>query len=192
MRSVVGDLLADLAAVLDSLGVRWYLFGAQAALVHGAARLTADVDVTALLPGTLSAASLAETLAGAGFEARIPDPGFVARTRVLPVLHAATEVPLDIVLGGPGFEEHVARRAARHDIEGVPVPVATAEDLVVMKVLAGRPKDMDDVVAVLAAQASSMDLEYVRDTVAALEAALGQSDLMPALERALALARGPE
>jgi hypothetical protein len=29
--------------------VRWYLFGAQAAIVWGSARLSADVDVTAAL-----------------------------------------------------------------------------------------------------------------------------------------------
>ena len=46
MRSPVADLLADLSHALEGLGVRWYLFGAQAAIVHGAARLTADVDVT--------------------------------------------------------------------------------------------------------------------------------------------------
>ena len=44
--SAVADLLADLAGALDPLPVRWYLFGAQAAIFHGAARMTADVDVT--------------------------------------------------------------------------------------------------------------------------------------------------
>ena len=46
MRSPVAELLGALGAVLDRLGVGWYLFGAQAALLYGAARLTADVDVT--------------------------------------------------------------------------------------------------------------------------------------------------
>jgi hypothetical protein len=38
-----------LGATLRSLRVRWYLFGAQAALLYGASRLTADVDVTVQL-----------------------------------------------------------------------------------------------------------------------------------------------
>jgi hypothetical protein len=41
MRSPVAELLANLAAALDEAGVAWYLFGAQAAIRHGAARLTA-------------------------------------------------------------------------------------------------------------------------------------------------------
>ncbi|HEY5617144.1 MAG TPA: hypothetical protein VIK60_04325 [Vicinamibacterales bacterium] len=50
MRSPVAELLADLATALDEAGVAWYLFGAQAAILHGAARLTADVDVTVRWP----------------------------------------------------------------------------------------------------------------------------------------------
>jgi len=42
----VAKLLADLASALSEFGARWYVFGAQAAIVHGANRLTADVDVT--------------------------------------------------------------------------------------------------------------------------------------------------
>jgi hypothetical protein len=42
------DALAALAASLQ--GLDWYLFGAQAALLYGSTRLTADIDVTAWVP----------------------------------------------------------------------------------------------------------------------------------------------
>jgi len=70
-------------------------------------------------------------------------------------------------------------------IEGVPVPIACAEDLVVMKLLAGRPKDLEDVVAILAAQAEGIDLASLRELLGELELALDQSDLIPALDDAL-------
>jgi hypothetical protein len=57
-----------------------------------------------------------------------------------------------------------------------------------MKLLAGRPKDLDDVVSILSAN-PALDLRYVRDTLAILEQALAQSDLLPALDAALARAR---
>jgi hypothetical protein len=38
--------LRDLSTAFGAIGVRWYWFGAQAAILYGAARLTADVDVT--------------------------------------------------------------------------------------------------------------------------------------------------
>ena len=40
MPSPIGEVLAALVACFDSLGVRWYLFGAQAAIYHGVVRLT--------------------------------------------------------------------------------------------------------------------------------------------------------
>ncbi len=46
MPSAAASTLADLASVLEDLGLRWYLFGAQAAIHYGNPRATADVDVT--------------------------------------------------------------------------------------------------------------------------------------------------
>jgi hypothetical protein len=88
------DLLADLATALDEAGVQWFLFGAQAAILHGAARLTADVDVTVRLPASLSNEALVQSLEGHRFRRRILDPLFTERTRVIPLVHAQTELPL--------------------------------------------------------------------------------------------------
>ena len=40
------EALVALSRVAKELGLRWYLFGAQAAVLWGRARTTADVDVT--------------------------------------------------------------------------------------------------------------------------------------------------
>jgi hypothetical protein len=53
-----------------------------------------------------------------------------------------------------------------------------------MKVLAGRPKDVEDVVTILASQAGRIDLAVVRALLGELESALGQSDLIPLFEKA--------
>ncbi|MGQ0653607.1 MAG: DUF6036 family nucleotidyltransferase [Betaproteobacteria bacterium] len=188
MRSPLAEALAALGRALEGLGARWYLFGAQAALLYGAARLTADVDVTVML-GTRQNDELVRALEDAGFRLRIADARrFVAKTRVLPFLDPRSGMPIDVVLAGPGLEEVFLRRRRRRRIDGVPVFVASAEDVVVMKVLAGRGKDEDDVLAILAAQ-SRLDLRHVRKTLVALEAALGQADLRPSFESLLLRAR---
>ena len=188
MPSPVADLLEALASALQPLGAPWYLFGAQAALLYGAARLTADVDVTVEL-GDRPIAQLLETLGAGGFKPRVRDvDDFVARTRVVPLEHVATGMPLDVVLAGPGLETIFFERRRERILDGVRVPVASPEDVVVMKVLAGRPKDADDVVAILAADAA-LDLGIIRETLGLLERALDQSDLLPALETLLERAR---
>jgi|SRR5581483_3429649 len=188
MPSPVAELFRDLGGVFGRLGLRWYVFGAQAALLHGAARLTADVDVT-VDAGASTPEALAADLARAGFDCRTDDlPRFVARTRVVPVVHRATRIPVDIVLAGPGPEELFLSRATVRDVEGVRVPVAAPEDLVAMKLLAGRPKDIDDALAVVAAN-PGFRADVARETLHLLEAALDRSDLVPALDALFRRAR---
>jgi hypothetical protein len=183
--SPLAELLAALGGVFTRLGLRWYLFGAQAAILHGAARLTADVDVT-VHTGEHSASALAAALEAAGFALRVPDVDrFVERTRVLPLVHTASAMPVDVVLAGPGLEEVFLSRAQARTVGQVAVPVVSPEDLVAMKILAGRPKDLEDAIAVLRAQANHIVVERVRTTLALLERALDRKDLIPELERAL-------
>jgi hypothetical protein len=185
MRSPVGELLADLAAALGPTGVGWYLFGAQAAIVYGAARLTADVDVTVRLPDSMSSLQLSQHLANRGFEPRISDPAFIERTRVIPFAHVATTLPLDVVLAGPGIEDQFLSRLQVHTIEDVQVHVASPEDVILMKILAGRPKDLEDVRSVVAALGARLDSDYIERTLKMLEEALSQSDLLPAWRTAI-------
>jgi hypothetical protein len=186
--SPLADLLADLDRALTALGIRWYLFGAQAAILYGVARLTADVDVT-VDAGSLANADLVAHLAARGFELRVPDAGeFVEKTRVLPLVHAKSRIPVDVVLAGPGLEELFFSRAEERNVGGVRIPVAAAEDIVTMKVLAGRLKDLDDVVSIL--RACSLDADRVRSTLRLLEQALDRRDLLDEFERLLRQASG--
>lgn len=184
----VADLLADLARGFHALGVRWFLFGAQAAILHGAARLSADVDVTVDL-GARSSREVVDALSREGFELRLADAlGFVEATRVIPLVHLASRMPLDLVLAGPGLEEQFFARATERVVGHARVPVVSAEDLVAMKILAGRPRDVEDVAQVIRAR-RDLDVEGVRRTLRLLERALDRADLVVALERLLARAK---
>lgn len=189
MPSAAARALADIARALSPLGLRWYVFGAQAAIHYGSARATADVDVTVEL-GRLEPAALLSHLAAAGIDPRIElDDDFVAKSRVLPMIHRSTGMGVDVVLAGPGPEETFLSRARIERFEGVSVPVAAPGDLIVMKVLSARPKDIEDVAAILRAAPDGLDLDAVRAMLAELEALLGQSDLLPVFDATLARAR---
>lgn len=177
----VAAFLAACAGAFAELGLRWYLFGAQAAFFYGASRLTVDVDITVALEGC-SSRVLVAALARQGIRSRVDDEAFIEQTRVLPVVHTASRIGGDIVLAGPGLEEQFLARARVRDVLGVRVPVAAAEDLVVMKVLAGRPKDLEDVKSIVAVQGAKLRFEGIRETLRLVEDALGQSDLVPVFE----------
>jgi hypothetical protein len=188
VRSPVADLLADLAGAFDALGMAWYLFGAQAAIVYGVARMTADVDVTVQAPAGRTTADWLAVVESHGFEARFADPAFVAATRVFPLVHRATQLPVDVVVAGPGLEDEFMTRAVRREVEGVVVPVVDVSDLVILKVLAGRPKDEEDVTMLVRIHGHSLDYARIQHVLRSLQDALGQSDLLPAFARATARA----
>jgi hypothetical protein len=190
VRSPVAELLADLSRGFAAAGIRWYLFGAQAAIVYGVARLTADVDVTARAPAGMATAAWLPVVEHSGFERRFTDPRFIEQSRVVPLVHGSTGLPVDIVLAGPGLEDEFLARAVPRTIDDVTVPVVEVSDLVILKVLAARPKDADDLTALLANQRLDIDEPRIRRILAMLEDALGQSDLLPAFDAALRRSTG--
>jgi Nucleotidyl transferase of unknown function (DUF2204) len=183
------ELLRALAPVLAALGGRWYVFGAQAVLVWGRPRLTGDVDVTLFLDPEEPSAFV-DAMERAGFDLRVKNIGeFVARTRVFPFTHRISGLALDAVLGGPGLEEEFLRTSRTVDFGGLLVPVIGPAELVVTKILAGRPKDLDDVQGIVNAQAGALDVNRIRELIHALESAIDQRDLLPSFEEQLKLAK---
>jgi hypothetical protein len=123
-------------------GTRWYVFGAQAASHWGRPRMTADVDVTAMLAAE-RIDEFISTMVAHGFALRVDDRAFVERTRVLPFIYTPTSYPVDVVMAGPGLEEEFLRRAVNVEIHQTHLPVISAEDFVIAKILAGRAKDIE-------------------------------------------------
>jgi hypothetical protein len=174
------DVLTALVGVLPRWGP-WYLFGAQAVVAYGVPRLSADVDVTLRLTPD-SPERFVEDMRVAGFELRVDDPEFVRRTRVLPFVHVASGMPLDVVLAGSGLEDEFLTRARLLDIGGLRVPTIDPEDLIIAKVLAGRPKDLGDARGLWRARGHEMDIARIASVLRLLEEALSQSDLTPAFD----------
>jgi Nucleotidyltransferase of unknown function (DUF6036) len=151
--------------------------------------MTADVDVTAKLPDEDPAAFVA-AMEAAGFDLRVRDVnGFVRRTRVFPFVHRSSQIPVDVVLAGPGLEEEFLARALPADLGGVVVPVISPEDLIVTKLLAARPKDVEDIRTVLAERLESLDLSRIRRLLRILQESLAVRDLKPLFETEIARIR---
>lgn len=182
--SAAAETLRVLARVLDGQGLSWFVFGAQAVAVRGAPRATQDIDVTVGVERKRLWA-LVESLESEGLRHRYPDLAdeLLTKGAVLPLSHSSG-MEVDLVLAGSGFEAAALDRATRVAIDGVEVPVARATDLAVMKVIAGRGKDLDDLRSLLAS--GDVDLAEARGLLGQFEEALAQSDLLPRLEEAIA------
>jgi predicted nucleotidyltransferase len=86
---------------------------------------------------------------------------FVKETMVLPTQHEKTGIRVDFIFSYTPFENNAIKRARVVNILGQKVAFATPEDLIIHKVFAGRPRDLEDVRIVLLKN-SDIDVQYIR------------------------------
>ena len=134
--------------------------GGQAVLLHGSPRLTHDVDL-ALGIGPEGIESVLKVCDAVALRPLAPDPARFAReTFVCPALHEPSDVRVDFIFATTSFEEVAIERAARVEVGGAPLPFASAEDLVLLKLFAGRPLDIEDARSVVQRQ-RMLDWRYL-------------------------------
>ena len=102
-------------------------------------------------------------------------------TRIYPVTHKPTGWNFDLVLAGPGLEQRFLDEVRIVAVGRHHIPVIAPEHLVTLKILAGRPKDLEDVRGML--RIAELDHARVEGTLAELESMLDQRDLIPVYTR---------
>jgi predicted nucleotidyltransferase len=133
-------------------GVDFVVIGGVAAVLHGSARNTFDLDICfATDRANLLALGDVLTALRARLKGVDDDVPFVPDERTLRQVELLTLVTslgeLDVLSrppGAPRFQE-LRRNADRYDLGGFNVLVASIEDLIAMKEAAGRPKDLVDI-----------------------------------------------
>lgn len=142
-------------------GLRTCLIGGVAVQRWGEPRLTRDVDLT-VIAAIGSEERIVDALL-ARFGGRRPDAReFALRYRVA-LLRATNGIPLDVALGATDFEIETLDRASSYEFEpGGSLPTCSAEDLVVHKAVAGRPRDVADIEGIVQRQGSKLDLRRIR------------------------------
>src|SRR5207244_4399771 len=85
-----------------------------------------------------------------GFIPRAADVlAFAGESHVLLLNHQPSRIDVDISLGGLPFEKETIARAIPKDLEKFSVDLPTPEDLIILKAIANRPRDLVDIEAVL-------------------------------------------
>src|SRR5437867_1829187 len=134
------DAVAGLIAVLRRLDVPYMIIGGMANLVWGEPRATLDVDVTVWREDR-DVSPFVDAITGE-FHALVDQPlTFIQDTRVLPV-ETARGARIDIIFGLLPFERAAIDRAIEVPMAGVRARVCTAEDLILMKIISDRERDV--------------------------------------------------
>ncbi len=189
--SFLKGLIGALQAVsnwLSGSGIRFAVIGGVAASLRGRPRVTKDVDVVAIADAD-EWDSLLRTAAKQHLVPRIDDAlDFARTTRVLLLVHEPSQIEVDVSFGMLPFESELIQRAEVREIHGVRFPLATAEDIIVMKALALRPRDVSDIEGIIESVAA-LDLDRIRATVASLSATLETEDHLSRLDEILRATR---
>jgi hypothetical protein len=182
--------LVDLATWLEAAQVPAMIIGGVAASALGRPRLTQDIDALAIVPD----ADWADVMEGAakyGIVPRIAEAlEFARRSRVLLLRHTSSGIDVDITLGGLPFEQAAVGHSAVHNIGGLKLRLPRVEDLLVMKAIARRPKDIEDIRGLLAAN-PKVDISEARRWVREFATAMGMSEMLEEFDRLVAQ-RSPE
>lgn len=153
---------ADLEAFLIEQGWRYCFIGGIALQRWGQPRLTNDIDLT-ILAGFGNETVYVEALLKR-YEARVcASREFALKHRVV-LLQSPEGIPIDVALGGIAFEEQAVSRATRYEfLAGISLLTCSAEDLIVLKAFADRPRDWADIESIIARQQADLDWDYILD-----------------------------
>src|SRR5262249_52329272 len=148
---------------LERLRVPYCIVGGIANLVWGEPRATVDVDVSVSVDEA-AVTGFVEVL-GREFAILVESPArFVSDTRVLP-MQDRRGVRIDVIFALLPFERDVIERAVDVDMGSARVKVCTAEDLILMKIISERERDLADAEAIARRRHASLDLAYLQPRI---------------------------
>ena len=173
--------LASLTSALNATRVPWMIIGGIAVIARGVRRMTTDIDA-AVRGDRIDVAALAKALAKKRIVPRVADAvQFASESLVLLVKHEPTGVEFDVTMAWTDFEHEAIDKASLAAFGAVSAPMARAEDLVVFKAIAARPKDLEDATTLLVLY-PKIDRNRVRERVRELATLSEQPDLALGLE----------
>lgn len=159
------ETLDTLIEIFDRRGTNYTIIGGIAVRAHAIPRNTVDLDLMVSIDSS-ELPHFFDELTEAGFE--VPESfarGWTDRVRNMPLVKVrfylgGNGIDADLFLADSSFQKSVIQRRVAVDVEGRQYWIATAEDLVLLKLLADRPRDRLDV-ADLFFISGQLDMTYL-------------------------------
>ncbi|MEW6285339.1 MAG: nucleotidyl transferase AbiEii/AbiGii toxin family protein [Chloroflexota bacterium] len=173
--------LEALHRLLHQFDDRGVVIGGIAVGFLGKPRFTADVDAMFLL----STRDIPKFLDLARREDIVPRHSdaeeFARKSRVLLLKHVPSGIEIDISLGVLPFEEEMVERGSAKSVANLTIRLPTPEDLIIMKAVAHRPKDLEDI-RTIADKYPNLDVKHIEKWVKEFGEALEMPELWNDIE----------
>jgi len=164
-------LLKKIARSLEGKNIPYMVIGGQAVLLYGEPRLTRDIDIT-LGAGIERLGEMRAIIDRLGLKyltAKVED--FVKETMVLPAIEEKTGIRVDFIFSFSPYERQAIERAKDVALGQAKIRFAALEDVVIHKIIAGRPRDIEDIENMLLKN-PEYDSSYIEKWLAEFDAAL--------------------
>ncbi|MGC7846851.1 DUF6036 family nucleotidyltransferase [Desulforudis sp. 1088] len=148
------DPLILCAEIMDFLAIPYCIVGSYAVACYGVPRQTGDVDVLAVIDG--DAAAVAKKLRGLGFEVSLSRADLLDPRGDL--ITIASDLPIQLIKAKYEYQLDAVRNAITVPYEGRELRVVSLEDLVLLKLKAGSPLDLNDIQSIMKVQGSNLDI----------------------------------
>lgn len=158
-------LATRISAELDEAGIPHAISGAVAMAAHGYVRATQDLDIL-VIASAMQLPRVFEIVRAEGFQGDDRDLITAIRERYVAALHAGP-VTVEILVPVLSYHRTLVDRSVRLDLPGGRIPLVSVEDLIVLKMLWHRAKDVPDVHALIATT-EELDRAYIKETLSGI------------------------
>ncbi|MCR9295590.1 MAG: nucleotidyl transferase AbiEii/AbiGii toxin family protein [bacterium] len=166
MAASIEEVLQQMVALCEKQDLEFVVMGGLAVRVHGIPRPTYDVDIAITVDqGRLEqffedAQELGYTVAEPFRTGWRDEVGGMPLVRLKTFLTEAQSVDVDIFLNETPYLRSVMDRRMQVDFDDGSMSFVTPEDLILLKLLANRPRDLGDVSDILFVQ-GELDTKYM-------------------------------
>jgi len=175
-------VLVSLQARLETANIPSALIGGLAVSAWGNPRLTRDIDIKVLLRRD-ERKRLLDTL-GDDYRSLQANPDNALRHNGIVFVLSPEGKRIDIALTDTSFDEELIARAQLVEVlPKLKVRVCSAEDLIVLKIIAIRPQDQQDVATIIQRQGNNLDDAYILKWLKEFEQAIDDSTLVSTYQR---------
>lgn len=173
----------DLVAMLERAKIPYLIIGGVAQAVVGEPRVTQDVDcIVAVEPAGVQ--GVLDGLISADFEVDRPTAlERIESTGTFSVRRGRWRV--DVILASTEFEQSAFQRAQRFRLYDVDANLPTPEDLILLKLVPGREKDLLDAKTVMIRHSKRLDRRYLEQWAQRLSDEAEDARIWQTLQRLL-------
>lgn len=175
---MIFQTLLDFASILNKAKIGYMFIGGQAVIQYGIPRFTQDIDVTvAFSPDDFLKI---KKIVNKKFRVLPNDPEkFILQKMVLPIENIKTKVRIDVIFSESEFEREAIKNSRKIIVNNYPINFISPEDLIIQKIFAGRPRDLEDVRSILSVQGKKIDKKYVERKLKLFQSELATDELLP-------------